>query len=89
MSRGYLAKCNQFMYMFSNLYNSLDAGKTCTAMFGPFLKIHGHFLVAPARQKLSTAIQKITTLIESGRDYSNLAPFSPLEQGIWRWQGQL
>jgi hypothetical protein len=55
-----------------------------------FLPLHGHFLVARnAKIVQSTAMQKLTTLIESGRDYSNLAPFSLLEQGIWRWQGQL
>jgi hypothetical protein len=61
-------------------------GKPVQLCLGLFLPFHGRFLV-PGTPKWSTAMQKITTLIENGRDYSNLAPFSPLEQGIWRWQG--
>jgi hypothetical protein len=69
------------MYMFSNLKYPVQFF-TCRenlysyvwAFFYPFMATFW----CPGTPKLSTAIQKITTLIESGRDDSNLAPFSPL-----------
>jgi hypothetical protein len=63
-------------------------GKPVLLCLGLFLKFMATFWW-PGTPKLSTAMQKLTTLIDSGRDYSNLVPFSLLEQGIWRWQGQL
>jgi hypothetical protein len=57
-------------------------GKPVQLCMGLFLPRYGPFLV-PRHAKIVHGHAKNTTLLESGRDCSNLAPFSPLEQGTY------